>query len=486
MKKHSGWERSLRDVNEFRRELEALKDSELDCRKLERRIQDLTNDLGRTLMKEVFERADTASEEVEISGERWSHRRESNEEYTTLFGKVDVSRAIYSRGGRGRVAVPMELRLGMVERFYTPQVARIMTHAIGLMTIQEAYGFLGEVGVSKVSASTLHRVPQAVAARYERNESTIIEQVRKQDPIPEDAVKVQVGIDGVMVPQDGEHAKQRGRPASDQEVMPPRYTHRYGLTNVLGPAAQDGIKGRAWHEASVGTLAFYDQDGEPLRTIYLARMPESKKATLASELEEELRAVMVERPDLEVGFASDGAEQHWTLLKAIEERVPIPNPVRYLTDFFHVSGYLQKAANSNAGTGTPEAKLLASRWRETLKLHEDGAQRVLKQMRYHRDKQDNDTVREEMDISINYLSRQRKNGRTNYAEALAHHHPIGTGVTEAAAKTLVNVRMKRAGARYSQHGGQTILLFRSAILSERFQRLSTAIEATYTAQVEAA
>lgn len=73
-----------------------------------------------------------------------------------------------------------------------------------------------------------------------------------------------------------------------------------------------------------------------------------------------------------------------------------------------------------------------------------------------------------------------------YAEARAAGVPIGTGVTEAAAMTLVSVRMKRAGARYSQHGGQTILLFRSALLSERFTRLCHHLEQTYTARVEAA
>ncbi len=67
----------------------------------------------------------------------------------------------------------------------------------------------------------------------------------------------------------------------------------------------------------------------------------------------------------------------------------------------------------------------------------------------------------------------------NYKEALDAHHPIGTGVTEAAAKTLVSVRMKRAGARYDQHGGQTILTFRAHLLSARFETLWEKIDETY-------
>jgi hypothetical protein len=106
----------------------------------------------------------------------------------------------------------------------------------------EAEGFLAQLGVAKLSASTLHRVPRAIAARFEQNREQITDEVRESDPIPARVVTIQVGIDGVMVPQDGEHAKSRGR---------------------------------AWHKAAVGTLAFYDEEGSRLRTIYTARMPES-------------------------------------------------------------------------------------------------------------------------------------------------------------------------------------------------------------------
>ena len=45
--------------------------------------------------------------------------------------------------------------------------------------------------------------------------------------------------------------------------------------------------------------------------------------------------------------------------------------------------------------------------------------------------------------------------------------------------------MKRSGARYSDHGGYTILTLRAAILSERFEALSAEIESTYSLAVAA-
>src|SRR5260370_41561022 len=73
-----------------------------------------------------------------------------------------------------------------------------------------------------------------------------------------------------------------------------------------------------------------------------------------------------------------------------------------------------------------------------------------------------------------------------YREGQKRKYPIGTGVTEAAAKPIVGVRMKRAGARFSQHGGQTVMLFRAALLSHRFDALHEELHATYTKRVRPA
>jgi hypothetical protein len=87
---------------------------------------------------------------------------------------------------------------------------------------------------------------------------------------------------------------------------------------------------------------------------------------------------------------------------------------------------------------------------------------------------------------VSFLANQSNAGRMEYARAKENHLPIGTGVTEAAAKTVVNVRMKRAGARYSQHGGETIMLFRTSLLSGRLDALSRELVKSYSAEVKAA
>lgn len=477
---------AMRRVNDFRDELRRFDGGSLDVLSLEERVQELVHELGRELMAEVFRRADTEAPEVLIDGAAWGNQKRSRAPYVTMFGEVRVERSTYQRLGRGRLAVPMDLRLGIVEGRYTPKVSRIMSRAVGLMPAEDAEGFLAEVGVAKVSVSTLHRIPRNMAARYEDHRVNIEAAVRQQDRVPEGAATMQVALDGVMVPQDGEHARARGRKTEDPS--PPRHEVRYGPMRADYPAANDNKSGRAWHEASVGTVSFWDGSGKHLRTVYIAEMPQERKRALVTRLEMEVHAAIEDRPDLNVVFASDGALTHWDALHAMEKSLPgaATGHRMLLVDLFHLAAYLSSAANVAEGDGTPEAMMLTTLWRDTLKTFADGTQRVLKMMRYRRDQQTSAEGRDAIQGDIDFVANQAENKRTNYADAIARNYPVGTGVTEAAAKTIVNVRMKRAGSRFDQHGGQTVLLFRSALLSHRFSMLSEQLELTYRARVVAA
>ena len=474
-----------RALTEFRREVSAMTPDAIDLLAIERRVQELTSAVGRALMREVMARADATSPEITIDGEGWGNRRVTRGTYVGIFGDIEMERATYQRSGRGRVAVPLELRLGIVEGAYTPRVARILTKAVALMPEAEAEDLLKEVGVAAVSKSTLHRVPRAIASRYESRREVIEEALRGRDRIPERTATIQVALDGVMVPQDGEHARARGRKTDDPD--PPRHEQRYGQVGPEPPSSTDATLGRAWHEGAVGTVAFFDAQGNRLKTTYLARMPEPFKATLVAGLEAEMRAVVDERPDINLCFASDGAAPQWAALDAMRSRLPASAIGHQMTlvDAFHVAEYIQLAANAVDGEHTSSAKILAATWRETIKEQVDGVPRVLRAMRSRRAKVSSIARCKDLQRAIDYIAHQHAVGRMNYPEALARNYPIGTGVTEAAAKTVVATRMKRAGARFSQHGGQTVMLFRAAFLSRRFDALHDELRSTYSASIAA-
>jgi len=490
------------ELREFvRRELDDAVRSEGLVRTLglavERRVQDITNELGRALMHEVFELADTHAPEVRIGGEAWGCRRVQPGTYETTFGEVSLARSTYQRAGRGRVSVPLELRLGIVERRYTPLVARIANRSMASMPTGEAEALLEEVGVCKVSRSTLHRLPQAMLARVAPVLEGIEQSVRAQDAIPEDACTVQVALDGVMVPMDGEDAQARGR--KTETPAPARHEAKYSVRGEPPVAAQQAEEptesddatsapakdtdGLAWREAAVGTVSFWDKDGEMLKTIYLGQMPSFRKANLSQRLEREFAAVMQSRPDLQVVLASDGAPTQWDTLRAMGKRVMGETPWIELLDFFHCASRVGTAAKAIWAT-SEEATVTGEHWKTVLRERERGAALVLKSLEHQRSIA-NESTAAVLTKAMNYIARNNKEKRLNYAAAKKAHLPIGTGVTEAAAKTLVSVRMKRSGARYTMHGGQTILTLRAALLSERFDAFSSEIEATYMSQVAA-
>ena len=233
----------------------------------------------------------------------------------------------------------------------------------------------------------------------------------------------------------------------------------------------------------VGTLAYWNAEGEHLKTVYVARMPESRHMTVASDLELELRAALHERPDLEVSFASDGDPTQWQYLEGIAAALPDSDSriTTFNLDFWHAAGYVDEAAKAGLANEA-DATVQAAEWKASLKQHVHGAARVLKSMRYFRDQAQGDK-RDAIDKSIKYLAKQAASGRMRYRSSLELKHPIGSGPVEAAAKTLVDVRMRRSGARYDQHGGQTVLTFRSALYSERLSALWDHLHKSYTTAV---
>jgi hypothetical protein len=74
--------------------------------------------------------------------------------------------------------------------------------------------------------------------------------------------------------------------------------------------------------------------------------------------------------------------------------------------------------------------------------------------------------------------------RMRYREFKAEGLPIGSGVVEAACKTLVTQRLKQSGMRWEEQGGQAILTVRGWTQSgDRFERAWALLAATYQAEV---
>jgi hypothetical protein len=81
------------------------------------------------------------------------------------------------------------------------------------------------------------------------------------------------------------------------------------------------------------------------------------------------------------------------------------------------------------------------------------------------------------------VGRQRTAVSRRAITVAKHGIPIGSGVVEAACKTLVAQRMKCSGMRWGENGGQAILTVRGWSQSERFDHAWALLAATYRMQV---
>lgn len=107
-----------------------------------------------------------------------------------------------------------------------------------------------------------------------------------------------------------------------------------------------------------------------------------------------------------------------------------------------------------------------------------GGEKIIRALRNLRDRHPRHA---RIPTELKYFRRYRD--RMRCAELKKANLPIGSGVTEAACKTLVTQRLKRSGMRWGDEGGQAILTLRSLLQSGRFDRGWALLLDTYKARV---
>jgi len=405
-----------------------------------------------TLGQEIA-RLDVDVPEILIGGV--PHRRvvRCEETYFGAAGPVRVMRSLYSTRQEGERAVcPMELRGGMVEGRWTPLAARQAAWVVAHMTPQEGEDLFAMLGGMAPSKSTLDRLPKQLSERWEADRENFEKALRDGEAVPKEAASVAVSLDGVMVPmKDGKREEKR---ASARAIG----------KGERGPAG--------YQEVGCATLSVYDTEGERLHTIRLARMPEPTKATVKNSLTDELAAVLEKRPDLKVVKLADGAKDNWEYLNEMSP----PSP--QVLDFFHATEHMKSAVAAAYGENNPATNVQFEKLRLTLRDDQNGTEKVIRSLAHLRDRY---PARRAIARELRYFRRNRH--RMRYAEMKAANLPIGSGVMEAACKTLATQRMKRSGMRWRQQGGQAILTLRALAQSDRFEPAWRMLGETYKRKV---
>ena len=392
----------------------------------------LSHDIGKAGLSEILSSKDINSTSIKIEDETYRHKHRAKRTYQTSLGPVSIERHVYvnrKKNGSRTTVCPLELSSGIVESYWTPSAAKKSAWALAHLTPQELEDILLRFGAMNPSRSSLERLPKILLNQWEPKNIENYGYLMSEEEIPENAVAIAVSLDGVMIAMKPEKADKN---QSDKRRV-------------------------NWREASCGTISFIDSDGEKISTIQYGQMPEHKKATLKNLLKKNVEVILKKKSSLKVVYVADGAQDNWTF---IEEALPhgIQN-----TDFYHACQYLKSAFNA----AYPDVQEKAcTKFKSYKKILRDEAGGISKTLRALRNLRSNNKTNKEISAAVTYFTNNQH--RMKYFEIKEKKLPIGSGIVEAACKTLVGQRMKRSGMSWSHYGGNSILNLRAITKSHRF------------------
>lgn len=434
----------------------------LTALQLEERLRDILNGLGREVLELTFnqcdpESADAAPHDVtfEAGGYRRVNDKTRNAYVETTFGRITLWRRGYrywERDSKESNIFPLELILGLVQGA-TPALA-------------------GEIG----------RMMADNGATQQR----VVDQLKRQ-------FGVSLSIDRLRQITESlstwmEEYRQEYQVAKLLELLQKAYESR-GRYKPVFSVGRDGIHmplahGGGYQQGAVATIAIYDRRGKRLGTVYLACAPESGQPTLTRELTalitECLQKWCIElgKPLPRLCYVTDAGEtesQYYSQV-LIWLRHPKGHGKRLhwhrIVDYYHASERITVMAEALFGPG-PEASAWSRRMRKVL-LERNGASRVLHSAAALKGLRGVQAGRaKDFTLAYNYIRNRTRHMR--YAEFKKMRLPIGSGVTEAACKTVFTQRLKLSGMGWNKEGAQVILNLRVILLSgiwgEVYQRV---------------
>lgn len=376
-------------------------------------IQKGLNEVGCIASKEALKYLDTDGSPLKIGEEIWKSKGEQPKEYQTPYGEVIVNRHVYQRSVGGKTYCPLEKEARIIITS-TPLLAKQVSSKMSGMAGKEVKNDLLENHGRKVALSYIQRLSEAVGSVVQAKE-----EAWSYAPPKEDTQIATVGI---------------------------------GLDGTCMLMCEDGYR-----EAMVGTVSLYDSEGERQHTIYLGAAPEYGKKSFLERLEREIERAKNRYPEAKLVGIADGAESNWKFLeKQTEEQI---------LDFYHASGYLGALAEAlHPNTVSKQKEWLTKNCRE-LKHEKGKAGELLNLMKeVKEEKSHSKNLTEKLQAAITYYENHQH--QMDYAEYIEKKYPIGSGVTEAACKTLVKQRLCCSGMRWKEKGAGIILSLRALVLTK--------------------
>ena len=443
-----------------------------DLQQVEQEVFRSVMSLGRNCLEQVVEqqasRGGSAARRVGSCGhaQRLVSRRQR--QVLTLVGSIRIQRAYYqclaAEGQAGEEQesscshgeAPFDQQWGLSSQRSSPGMQRLISYLSATLTQQEVAEAIGRLLPCTISARQVLNVMQPVGEAFVRREdeqmqqflaegaSKHMSQAEQRAARAEPIERLYVEIDGVMarlrrgsVPMEKEEQRRQGDVYREVKV---------GAVFIGEPGRQ---------RSTLVPGVFVDTAG-PIR--YVARRTTAED--FGPRLSTVAQSMGLSRAK-EVVILADGAKWIWNLA---EEQ--FPGAVQ-IVDEYHARQHVWEVARA-VFVADPDQR---EDWAKAIieKLSEGRLEEVIAAIEgLPPVAPEPGKARSVLQIEAEYFRTNRHRMRYPVFRAQGMH--LGSGIAEAACKTVVSTRAKRAGMRWTPDGLDALLALRTAVLNHQFDQ----------------
>jgi hypothetical protein len=429
-------------VEEALRQFEAGPPTPATAYGLEKELRAAFDAAGRALLQEAFHRCEPAARgraapKVRYHKQAYRLNKRTRAEVATSFGPLTLWSWLYLAAEDGEPGLhPLHVSLGIGAGGATPLLAERVARAAVEHTQAQVRSWL--------------RREHGLAWSNDRLRAALRDFRRGLAP---------------LVPALQQERVARWLEQAEQSRGRHRPVLAVGRDGIMVPMRRGG-----YAEASTATVSVYDRRRRRLGTVYLGRMPQARQATLSQELTALVQGVLLAHagPVPRLAYVTDKGWAPEELYRRVLRKMKHPRDGKplawqWVLDFYHVCGYVGRMAEALFGAGAAAAQWFA-KMRRWLRERRQGAAQVARSaMQLLGRRKMTRAQRSAFWKAYRYLRRHRR--WMDYEGYRRRGLPIGSGVTEAACKTVFTQRFKRSGMRWGHDSGQVILDLRVAYLS---------------------
>lgn len=425
-------------------EMGQLVPAPMDIREVETEMRELLRKVGAAALSRYLEHADEGEaqekeKECACQGkQQYLFRREAV--ILSVFGRVSYKRRYYVCSDCGIGQCPLDKRLHLAAGEVTSGLAELLALAGVETAFAESSRFIERFLLFRISDNTLRKETERFGAlqkareeewkRHSQDEIWLQERLQRYG---KQAGRLYGSIDGVMAPCKGEWREMKNIAWYEVEKVH-SYEKRRHHASVVGE--QNDLQAR--------NITYHCdiQPPDQFSGLFWATACQ-RKADLCEELV----------------FVCDGAVWIWKLIER-----HFPHAVQ-IVDWYHASEYLPPIAEAVFGKDTAEysAWLEQARsllWEGQIAALIHDCQLFLAIPAAHKS----------VEAAVSYFTNNQK--RMDYARFRQQGYFIGSGTVESAGKQIAGLRLKRAGARWTETGAVATAKARAAWLSDQWDDIA--------------